>query len=724
MSLGLYTGDNDGLTHLFDGFSEYAREVISNRAIPDARDGLKPVHRRTLYVMSKNKTYELSKSMVALSAVGAIHPHNSDAIYEAAVLQTDRNGTSLTPLFHAQGHLGKVFSTDDPAAPRYTEMCLAPISRAFTDDLDGVKMVPVETEDGSLEPSFMSTRFPAALTLGAEGIGVGAASKLPSYNFHEVLDITKKYVKGEDIDDIPLVPDFPTGGYVVQNNVELKKILLTGKGRVGSRAKVHTEGRNIVVTEIPVGKKVEKMMQDVAKAEIPGVTNVYNETDRNGIRLVISCRSKARTEEVLMHLYKRGILQTTFSANILTLVDQKPVIGGVKKILYEWFKWRKKVLVAKFQRESKDVREELGYLDYFIQLISNPEWRDTYLDTLVNQTDLDARNYLRKIFLTDEGTIPDAACIWIEERRAKAFRDGGRYKSRWESLTNHLADLEDWIENPGKFILQDLEDLGKEFEGQFPRRSEITNKSYKFTTTESRAETDNSPATFILTPNNYLQKVRDVFGASDGIEITATADARLIGFDRDGTVFRVYGEDIPFTADGSPGIHLPTYLGLEDLDVIYAGLLDGKTRTLVYTDGYLSFFDTNEFYNQTRKTKLLRNYMSTHVSDRLVHVFEDGELPEVLMLAGYNGTNFTLGAINMRAVEHPGSGRRFKMLEDASGIQFWGATNLNDAAILFAFNDRFPRGANSHFGSFNEVLESDLNFSIEGSFFNGNVEQV
>lgn len=723
MSFGLYSGTSEGVNHLFEGYGDYAKEVIVNRAIPDCRDGLKPVHRRSVYGMHLNKIRTLTKSQSVAGAVAEIHPHNSDQIYEAMVLLTNRNGSSNTPLFKAQGNLGKVYRDDPPAAPRYTEIALGPLSDTFLQDLDGVKMKPGEVDADRLEPEFLPARFPAVLTLGGDGIAVGAATKIPPFNLHEVLDLTKKFVRGENIDDEVLVPDFPMGGFVVRDAVEARKMLMAGRGRVISRARVSLEGRQIIVTELPYGKKTTSLVKRIADLELQGVTQVSDQTGRSGVRLVITCRSKKVTEGVLFELYKRGVLQTTFSANMLTMVNDKPIIGGIKRILNEWLKARKQVLSRKFATELKAAEEELKFLDYFIQLISNPQWRDTYLEILVHKSDIDAGNYLNSIF----PGIPTPARSWISDRRARAFRDGGRYQNRWNSLTSYVKELNGWLGDLDSYVVKDLEELQHEFRGQYLRKSEITNKDYKFTQVDTSEQAfDNSPVTFLITPSMHIKKVRPGTTAGSGaFEIPGFSDSRLIGFDTQGRVLRVYGEDLPLSTDPTAvGTYLPKYWDIEDgVELAYLGILDGRRRTLVYTDGYVSHFDTKAFFDQKRKTKILQGGVPARVDSRLLEVFTEANVPEVLILGSHaDSGGFDIGVINLAQLQPIESNtRRVKVLDPKKGastveMSYWGGASQLGSYQLFSSS---IGGINAFTGRVKACKESQMNFDPYAAFNEG-----
>ncbi len=313
--------------------------VIVSRALPDVRDGLKPVHRRILYAMDEDgnthdKPYRKSAKSVG-DVMGNYHPHGDQAIYLALVRMAQEFSMSL-PLVDGQGNFGSI-DGDMPAAMRYTESRLAKAARALLDDIneDTVDFQP--SYDGSMrEPTVLPARYPNLLVNGAGGIAVGMATNIPPHNLTEVINAAVALIDKPDTTDIELLdivpgPDFPTGGEILGRN-GARSALLTGRGSVIIRAKHHTEtirGREaIIFTEIPYqvnkSEMVERIGENVREKRIEGIAEVRDESNRLGIRLVVELKRDAVMDVVLNQLYRFTQLQTSFGVNMLALNSGRP----------------------------------------------------------------------------------------------------------------------------------------------------------------------------------------------------------------------------------------------------------------------------------------------------------------------------------------------------------------------------------------------------------------
>ena len=421
----IYNGSSDGFNYLVDGYMDYSREVIAHRAIPDLRDGLKPVQRRIIYSAKINDKKQLQKCAVVVADAMKLHPHGDSSVYGAFCLMTDTNGSWNMPLFKGMGNLGKVYSSDPPAAYRYPKAMLHPNAEEYFKEKDIFKLVQSEEGDG-VEPEVLLPSYPTVLVNGTAGIAVSVGTRIPSFNFMDVIDLTKKYITDGKLDPVKdiIYPDFPTGGVIVKTDSEVAKIMATGTGKVKIRANVEIQGSDIVVNEVPFGKTFEGIVKQVESAEMREIKSVINMTGNNTDgRVIITCRSKKVVDFVLLELYRRGILQTTFASNILVINDGKPYILGVHGIIADWVAFRREVILKKFEHELEGITSELTTLSYFIKLVGNAEWKNTYVEKATKQSKKDADAYLHEIF----PDIPVDVCDWINGRAISAFNNGGRY---------------------------------------------------------------------------------------------------------------------------------------------------------------------------------------------------------------------------------------------------------------------------------------------------------
>jgi DNA gyrase subunit A len=343
-------------------YLDYAMSVIVSRALPDARDGLKPVHRRILYAMgdagnTHDKPYRKSAKTVG-DVIANYHPHGDQAVYLSLVRMAQDFSMSI-PLIDGQGNFGSV-DGDMPAAMRYTEARLAKLSRALLEDIDEDAVDFIDNYDGSTqEPSVLPAKFPNLLVNGAGGIAVGMATNIPPHNLSEICDAAVALIDNPDIADLDLLdivpgPDFPTGGEIL-GRAGARLGLMTGRSSVTIRARHHVEairGREaIVFTEIPYqvnkAEMVERIGEQVREKRIEGIAEVRDESNRLGIRLVIELKRDAVLDVVLNQLYRFSQLQTSFGVNMLALNQGKPEQMGLRPLLTAFLSFREQVVTRR-----------------------------------------------------------------------------------------------------------------------------------------------------------------------------------------------------------------------------------------------------------------------------------------------------------------------------------------------------------------------------------------
>jgi len=344
-------------------YLDYAMSVIVSRALPDIRDGLKPVHRRILYSMNESnfvygKPYRKSARIVG-DVMGKYHPHGDAAIYDAMVRMA-QNFSMRLELIDGQGNFGSM-DGDPPAAMRYTEARLAKISNYLVDDLDKetVDFQP-NYDETVFEPKVLPAKFPNILINGAGGIAVGMATNIPPHNLGEVIDATIELINNNELNiselnNIIKGPDFPTGGTIVGKD-GIKSLYETGKGSCLIRSKtsfenIKKEREAIIITEIPFQVNKSKLLERIAEAVnnkiIEGVHDIRDESDRKGVRIVIELKRDAEKEIVLNKLFKHTPLQSSFSGNVLALNEGKPVQLNLREILTTFISFRKKIITKR-----------------------------------------------------------------------------------------------------------------------------------------------------------------------------------------------------------------------------------------------------------------------------------------------------------------------------------------------------------------------------------------
>jgi DNA gyrase subunit A len=398
-------------------YLDYAMSVIVGRALPDVRDGLKPVHRRVLFAMNEaglqpNRGYAKCARIVG-EVMGKYHPHGDSAIYDTLV-RLAQDFSMRNPLVDGQGNFGSL--DDDPAAAmRYTEARLAPLAREMLRDLDSDTVDFVPNYDGNdREPVVLPARFPNLLVNGSSGIAVGMATNIPPHNLRETIAATIAYIDDPEIDTAGLMqhlkgPDFPTGGVILGVN-GIREAYETGRGRVRVRARAHTEdigqGKEaIIVTELPFmvkkggdGGLIKKIAELVGEKKITEISDLRDESDRKGMRIVIELKRGVIPKVVLNKLYKHTAMQTTFGVNAVALVDNVPRTLPLRSIIHNYVQHQREVIVRRAKHELRTLEAQvhrleglliaLDHLDEVIELVRGSRDRDAARQGLIERYDL------------------------------------------------------------------------------------------------------------------------------------------------------------------------------------------------------------------------------------------------------------------------------------------------------------------------------------------------
>ncbi len=401
---------------LKSSYIDYSMSVIVARALPDVRDGLKPVHRRVLYGMNElglmpNRPYKKSARIVG-EVLGKYHPHGDSAVYDTMVRMV-QDFSLRYPLVDGQGNFGSV-DGDSAAAMRYTEARLAPIALEMLRDLEKntVDFVP-NFDESLLEPSVLPALLPNLLVNGASGIAVGMATNIPPHNLNEVVDGLIAMIRHPDLTEETLMkyvlaPDFPTGG-IIFGYEGVKEAYRTGHGRVIVRAKANIEtqknGReNIVITEIPyqVNKTslIEKIVDLVKEGKVEDIANIRDESDRDGMRIVVEIKRDGSAEVVLNNLFKHTQMQSTFGVNMLALVDGRPKVLTLRQMMQHFLDYRHDVVVRRTKFELEEAERRAHILEGYIIALDNI---DAVIDTIKKSQNVEtAKNNLMRKFKLSE----------------------------------------------------------------------------------------------------------------------------------------------------------------------------------------------------------------------------------------------------------------------------------------------------------------------------------
>ena len=469
-------------------YLDYAMSVIVARALPDARDGLKPVQRRILYAMydmgiRADTAYKKSARIVG-EVLGKYHPHGDAAVYET-MARLAQDFSMRTLLVDGQGNFGSV-DGDPPAAMRYTEARLAPPALDILADLNKntVDFIP-NFDDTLTEPSVLPAAIPNLLVNGATGIAVGMATSIPPHNLGEIVDalvyMLDRWDKLDDIDVDHLMeyvqgPDFPTGGVIIQETGEedIEAAYGSGRGRVTVQATVHTEemerGKSrIIVTELPyqVNKSslIERIAELAREGHLDGLSDLRDESDRQGMRIVIELTKNVEPETVLRQLYKRTPMQSTFSINLLALVDGEPRTLTLKAALRVYIEHRLAVIKRRAEFELEKARGRAHILEGYLVALKN---LDEVINLIRNASDVDsARAKLMKRYKLTE--LQANAILDLQLRRLAAL-ERKKIETEYKEVTGLIKDLESLLKSPKRMRGVAAEELLKVKEAYGDRR--------------------------------------------------------------------------------------------------------------------------------------------------------------------------------------------------------------------------------------------------------------
>ena len=598
---------DQAITETLDAnYMPYAMSVIVSRAIPEI-DGFKPSHRKLLYTMYTMGllTGGRTKSANIVGQTMRLNPHGDAAIYETMVRLAKGNESLLHPFVDSKGNFGKVYSRDMAyAASRYTEAKLAPICAELFRDLDCDAVDFVDNYDGTMkEPALLPTTFPNVLVSANQGIAVGMASQICGFNLAEVCDTTIAYLKNPDHDiaSTLLAPDFPTGGQIICDEDELRRIYATGRGGLKVRARWRYDKKEnvIEVYEIPYSTSIEVILDKVAElvkaGKVKEISDMRDETDLSGLKLAIDLKRGVDPEKLMQKLFKLTPLQDTASCNFNILIGGMPRVMGVGEILQEWTAWRTECVKRRvfyiLSRKKEKLHLLLGLkrilldIDKAIAIIRETEEEAEVIPNLMIGFGIDEKQaeYVAEIKLRNIN----------KEYILKRVQET-------QSLADEIDDLEDTLAKPARvrrIIISELETVRKKY-GQ-PRKTEIL---YGHEVEEYREEeqVEDYPVTLFLSREGYFKKItpqslrmsgEQKYKEGDGPmqQIETTNAAELMFFTDRCQVYKTRVSEFADSKASLLGDYLPGKLGMDDGESVIYLLLPGD-----YSGQLLFFFENGK----------------------------------------------------------------------------------------------------------------------------------
>jgi DNA gyrase subunit A len=596
-------------------YLDYAMSVIIGRALPDVRDGLKPVHRRVLWAMHElgntyNKAYKKSARVVG-DVIGKYHPHGDTAVYDT-IVRMAQDFSMRYPLIDGQGNFGSV-DGDAAAAMRYTEVRMARITNEILADIEKETVDFQPNYDESLsEPKVVPARIPNLLINGSDGIAVGMATKIPPHNLTEIVEATISLLKNPEIlitDLMKIVtgPDFPTGGYIYGRE-EIKSSYLEGRGILQLRAKAGIDriGRGaherdaIVITEIPFQVNKARLIERIAELsnekKVEGISDLRDESDRSGMRIVVELKRDAVPQVVLNKLFKLTPMQSSFGVINLAIVNGQPRVLNLKQMLECFIEFRREVVRRRTEYELRKARarahilegltKAIDTLDYIVTLIRNSrsvdearQWLTAQMTTMSEvktwkgaPSDTPLKTYLNNLQQTMArlafSEIQAQAILDLQLRRLSAL-ERQKITDEYEGIIKHIAELENILANESalrQVIHDELNEIKKEFGDA--RRTEIIDEGAEFSIEDLIADED---VAITVTNSGYIKRTpittyqrqgrggKGRFGASakndDFVQhlFIASTHAYLMVFTDDGMVYKLKVHEVPDAAASARG---------------------------------------------------------------------------------------------------------------------------------------------------------------------------
>ena len=598
-------------------FLDYAMSVIVSRALPDVRDGLKPVHRRILYGMQElgntaDKAYKKSARIVG-DVMGKFHPHGDSSIYDAMVRMA-QDFSYRYMLVDGHGNFGSV-DGDGAAAMRYTESRMSRIAMEMLRDINKNTIDYTDNYDGSeREPIVLPSRYPNLLVNGASGIAVGMATNIPPHQLGETIDAVlalseNPAITTEELMEIIPGPDFPTGGLILGRS-GIRRAYETGRGSIAIRAKVEIEQKangkeTILIHELPYqvnkAKLIEKIAELVRDKKIDGITNLRDESDRRGMRVVIEIRRDANANVVLNNLYKQTAMQSSFGINMLSLVNGQPKVMGLKEMLYHYLEHQKVIIRRRTEFELKKAEDRahileglriaLDHIDEIIAIIRGSRSGDEAKPLLMERFNLSERQ---------SQAILDMRLVRLSGLERE------KIESEYQELQKLIAELKEILADEAKIveiIRTEILEIKERFNDK--RRTEIISGGLEMIEDEDLIPIENSVVT--LTHNGYIKRLaantyrsqkrggRGVQGMGtnddDFVEHlmnTSTHDTILF-FTSKGKVFRAKGYEIPEYGRTAKGLPIVNLLNIEKGE---------KVTAMIRVDS----FDADAYFIFTTKT--------------------------------------------------------------------------------------------------------------------------
>lgn len=626
-------------------YMPYAMSVIVSRAIPEI-DGFKPSHRKLLYTMYKMGLIngERTKSSNVVGQTMKLNPHGDGAIYETLVRLTEGNAALVLPFVDSKGNFGKQYSRDMAyAAARYTEVKLASICNEIFADIDKNTVEFVDNYDATTkEPLLLPTTFPNILVNPNQGIAVGMASSICSFNLKEVCDATIRFIKNESIDILEYLkaPDFSTRGQLIYNRKELETIYKTGRGSFKVRANYRFDEKNscIEVYEIPYTTNIENIIDKIIflikSGKIREITDIRDETDLNGLKIAIDVKRNTRPDVLMHKLYSLTPLCDSFSCNFNLLIYGKPITMGIKGILKEWINFRIQSIRNQLSHDIEKKNEKAHLLEGLSKILADIDKAISIIRNTQKESMVIAN-------LQEGFHIDQKQAEYIAEMKLRNINQEyilNRIKEL-DSLKMEMQQLSEILQSESKIkdvICNQLKAVSKKY--GVPRKTEIITEEEMITISEEDFIEDYGIKLF-LTKQNYFKKISLASLRSSGeqklkeedeivYEIETTNKADILLFSNQYNVYKLKASDLVDCKASSFGDYLYNLLSMEiDEKIIYMTTTYDYTGYMIfcYENGKVSKIHLNSYATKVNRKKLVNAYCSKSKLVSMIKIEEDTE---------------------------------------------------------------------------------------------------
>ena len=628
-----------------DNLMPYAMSVIISRALP-AIDGMKPSQRKVLYTMYKMGLLhgERTKSANIAARTMLLNPHGDAANYQTMVRLTQNNETLLTPYVDGKGNFGKHYSRDmQCAAPRYSEARLLPIAEELFAGINknAVDLVP-NYDATRTEPVMLPVSFPTILANPTDGIAVGFASSIPSFNLAELCDavILRIQHPRKNIRDVMPAPDFTTGGQLLLDEDAMEAIYQTGSGSFKIRSKYRVDAKHHVIEiyEVPFSTTEEQIIESVIdcckSGKISSVSDIRDETDRNGLKIAIDYKRGCDPDDVMREIYAKTPAESSFSCNCTILINNRPKLLGIGSILDEWIKWRETIVQRIVEYDLATAKSRLNVLNGLKRILLDIDKVIKIIRNSKDETTVVAD--LMKAFKIDQEQAESIAEIKLRNLNKNYILKQIADIDKVQKEIEELSKQKDSKEEIDKIIVSEMRAIKKKY--GIPRKTELVEAASVVRIEKDKlSQPADYPVHVYITKENYIKKVADSslrnnpeIKVKDGDEIAAENTAsnlnEVVVFGSSGRVYKIYLSDLPDSKPSELGDYIPNLINMNDGEqVLHTCILNDKADMLiVFENGKVARFPLSAYVTKQHRKMIKNGYCTQSPAIYFTEITEDG----------------------------------------------------------------------------------------------------